>query len=274
VRRQGDLRVGWVGDATRREFARAFRQIQESVWVRTWRGADDLDGLSVPPGPHLVILAVSFPGQIAASAVARLRASLPLAAVVSIEGPWCEGHRRSGIPLRGVTGVSWISFPAWFARGLAEWHRGRVPHWWDNRPNLGRLPPWSTTVAARCRDRVGIVTAATPISRPYAELLASRGIACREIWPDQFPSGLEGCHGFLWDGSAGGGRLCVSLERLAAHAGARRILAVQTGVRETQASALYAGGASAVLSKPFRVDDLLELLGCGFPQARSASEGS
>jgi len=58
-------------------------------------------------GPAAILLVQSRPGQISERDVQRLHAAAPLARLVSLVGPWCEGEMRSGHPLPGIVRVPW-----------------------------------------------------------------------------------------------------------------------------------------------------------------------
>jgi hypothetical protein len=57
--------------------------------------------------PEAFLLVQSRPGQFAADDVEKLHHREPLARLISLTGPWCEGEQRSGRPIAGVTRVPW-----------------------------------------------------------------------------------------------------------------------------------------------------------------------
>lgn len=60
--------------------------------------------------PTALIIAVSRPGRFAAKDIERLHTLLPLARLVAVTGPWCEGEQRSGRPWAGVVRIPWRSW--------------------------------------------------------------------------------------------------------------------------------------------------------------------
>jgi hypothetical protein len=67
--------------------------------------------------PAAILLIQSRPGQIADRDVERLHAAAPLARLVALVGPWCEGEMRSGRPWPGVVRIPW---GAWQLRLMHE----------------------------------------------------------------------------------------------------------------------------------------------------------
>src|SRR5688500_4148457 len=67
----------------------------------------------LPFEPDAILLAQSRPGQISHEDVERLHAAAPLARLIYLVGPWCEGELRSGQPCPGVVRVPWR---AWQSR--------------------------------------------------------------------------------------------------------------------------------------------------------------
>src|SRR5437868_5038942 len=57
--------------------------------------------------PRAIILMQSRPGQFAGREVEELHAQYPLARLLSLIGPWCEGEQRSGRPVPGVVRIAW-----------------------------------------------------------------------------------------------------------------------------------------------------------------------
>ncbi|HMC11792.1 MAG TPA: hypothetical protein VKH44_10895 [Pirellulaceae bacterium] len=57
--------------------------------------------------PAAILLIQSRPGRIAQRDLERLHAAAPLARLVALVGPWCEGEMRSGRPWPGVVRIPW-----------------------------------------------------------------------------------------------------------------------------------------------------------------------
>jgi hypothetical protein len=64
-------------------------------------------GSNEAAAPHAILLFQSRPGQISRTVVEQYHARAPLARLVALVGPWCEGEQRSGRPWPGVVRVAW-----------------------------------------------------------------------------------------------------------------------------------------------------------------------
>jgi hypothetical protein len=69
------------------------------------------------PLPHAILVCESRPGQFSRGCVQGLQARAPLARVVALLGPWCEGE-RSGRPWLGVVHVPWRNWQQRLPRAL------------------------------------------------------------------------------------------------------------------------------------------------------------
>lgn len=57
--------------------------------------------------PIAIVLLQTRPGQFSAREIEKLHGREPLARLVTLTGPWCEGEQRSGRPIPGVVRVAW-----------------------------------------------------------------------------------------------------------------------------------------------------------------------
>src|SRR5437762_5162052 len=78
----------------------------------------DLRSPSMRFDPAAILLIQTRPGQFVARDVELLHAAAPLARLVALVGPWCEGQQRSGRHWRGVVCVPWRAWPYRLAREL------------------------------------------------------------------------------------------------------------------------------------------------------------
>jgi len=69
--------------------------------------------------PCAIVLLQARPGQFAAAQIEKLHAQEPLARLIELTGPWCEGERRSGRPIPGVTRASWLNWRERLSQELA-----------------------------------------------------------------------------------------------------------------------------------------------------------
>jgi len=68
--------------------------------------------------PTGILLVQSRPGQYSFAEVEHLHAAAPLARLVALLGPWCEGEQRSGRLWPGVVRVPWRAWQSRLAREL------------------------------------------------------------------------------------------------------------------------------------------------------------
>src|SRR5262245_46505932 len=100
-----DQRVVWlVGDWQHADFAEA------QAWLRQRCRLLPLPLGEGTPAPHAILIAQSRPGQSSRTAIEQWHARAPLARLVGLVGPWCEGEQRSGRPWPGVVRVPWRSW--------------------------------------------------------------------------------------------------------------------------------------------------------------------
>lgn len=262
---QAELRVVWVGSSDRREFHESIQVVRESTWLRQWNDLTDVAWRPESLEPHLIILAISYPGEVTQGPVERLRARYPLARLICLQGPWCGGERRTGRPLSGMFTLDCRAFPVWFPQELFRWRTGRrpqcvLPSHLGARPDLDREPDPIPCRGVHQGGRVGVVVADRDRAAMYLELLRSESIAGQWLSADALTTVARDCTALLWDGDAGSAGLPVSLKTLAAAAPSRPLVAIRSTVDPHDVGRLRAEGATAVLSKPFRNDDLIWLL--------------
>jgi CheY-like chemotaxis protein len=239
-----------VGDAGRDEFRDA------TAWLLR-RGAtqarDIAQALTLLDGgltPAAIVVAQASPGRFSSADIERLRRAAPLARVVTLLGTWLEGETRSGKPWPAALRVYWHGWPrrhaslrrarlALFDRHMSAGHRHQ------RRTHPGRLP----TVAR--------------ITRPTSHARHLRPIARyrRGASGNRPPNELAGQHPpvdiALVDASHGSESAVEPLRRCKQALGDVPILAITGFPRIDQVRSLQSAGASAVLSKPFLVNDLL-----------------
>ena len=111
-----------VGDWQCTDFSAALEWLNTQVQCTCFDDAATLLAETTSAAPHsnpyAVVLFQSRPGQLAAIDVERLHAAAPLARLIALVGPWCEGEMRSGRPWPGVERVPWNSWRSRLPRAL------------------------------------------------------------------------------------------------------------------------------------------------------------
>jgi hypothetical protein len=212
--------------------------------------------------PTVLIIAQAWPGEFSEHQIESLRRAAPLARIVSLLGPWREGETRSGRPLAGALGVYWHQWTR-----LARQLEGRLNEWSacslpltasnDERvlaaeqtahsgPSAGSNA--SLLIASVARDR--------PTAQSLADACARRG--WQSVWLRKIETETSlDPDAFLLDAASGSEADFSLLTRLqSAYAGCPIITLVDFP-RFDDVSRWKAGGATAVISKPFLVHDLL-----------------
>lgn len=154
--------IVWIlGDWQRPEFAAAIRWLNAHARCVEVCGIDK--ALTAADRPSAIIVAQSRPGQISRHEVEHWHAAAPLARLIALLGPWCEGEMRSGRPWPGVVRVPWRTWPSRLPRELAlggTVTAARLPRTATEAERLDssiaallRRPPRSITAAIRTASR-------------------------------------------------------------------------------------------------------------------------
>jgi DNA-binding NarL/FixJ family response regulator len=257
-----------VGEADRSEFLETRRTL--AATARLWLAPDPeaaealLSHQSV--APDVIVLAESYPGQFSAAAIDRLRTLAPLARIVALLGSWCEGETRTGRPCPGAVRVYWHQGCPRSAQELARIAQGRVSSW--------TLPATATeeerlltTSEFPLPTGQGLVA----IHTPHASMAEWLSAACRlggystvrldgPRWAQ-----VAGVAAGVFDATDLGPLESERLTRMAHQLGRPPIVALLDFPRTTDRDRALACGATAVLSKPLVLEDLLWCLkpACG-----------
>ncbi len=265
--------VLFVGNAQAADFRAAFATTHNLARVHLAADLDEARAL-VHTGilPDLIVLAQEWPGQFSPEQVDALRLAAPLAPIVVLAGPWCEGETRSGRQLPGTTRLRAGQAAARLEEDLRRLRDAHCPSF--------ALPATATEeerFLAACEQPStsagGILAGCTPDQEMW-ELL-SRFASCAGWTPlrVQFelsecsqsgpsPGGhLAGVHlanvaAAVFDGadlSAGEARALAHLHAATAPA---PVVALLSFPRQCQIDEARLLGAAAVLSKPLMLDDL------------------
>ncbi len=209
----------------------------------------------------LIVLGQSRRNTIENAVVERLRADHPGVPIVVVSGSWCEGEKRSGLPLAGVNLVPVHQFGNRLARFLAQDPGDSNPIWQQ---------PLTATESDRVRDyRVNAEAKAaiencnlTIIGNRYEDSLAVSDMLKLYGLCPQIAEDIDCC-----DPSSK--IICIEAsgvdDDLLAKTRATRnrfpsaaIIAIAGFPRPQDRSALTQAGAGHVIAKPFLHSDLIE----------------
>ncbi len=209
--------------------------------------------------PDVIVVAQAFPGQFSHEAIDRLRRLAPLARVLGLMGSWCEGEMRSGSPWPATMRTYWHQWPVRCDRQL-------------HRLATGQSCSWAFPLTATDEERLladagersvragGLEWCIRSHSLAMADWLSAacrrRGLAT--IWQRDAAFGrVEGATAAIFDGTDLCDDECDALRRFVSRAAARAGDRAGSFPRIEDHDRALSAGASAVLSKPLLVEDLL-----------------
>ena len=207
--------------------------------------------------PDVLVVAQSFPGQVSAAAVERLRRLAPLARVVGILGSWCEGEQRTGSPWPATIRCYWHQWPVRAARQLRAIRDRQLAAW---------SLPHTATEEERClcesksdgTSRAGLVVVWS-YNRAVAEWLCDACRACgwATVWlrPD-WRAAVSGAALGIFDDANLSGPQHEQLYRMCKLVHPAPVLALLDFPRIEDVACALQAGAAAVLSKPVQLADL------------------
>ncbi len=216
-----------------------------------------------PEAPELIVLAQARPGQFADSRIEALRTAAPFARIWRVVGSWCEGEGRSAPPPAGCASAYWHQWPARWECELARRQRGEVASWslpLTASPEehtlalsaeplargvgplavFARHPHTAAALADVCRRggyEVTIVDAGCPVPLPLAGS-APRPMIVWDALPEQI-----------------GDARAIGIVR--AICGTGPIVAIVGFARLDDCRQAAEAGVAAVVTKPYRMHDLL-----------------
>ena len=281
------LSILLLGDTNRPEFCEArgcltsCGVVTEFADVNAAAAALTEDRLS----PDVMVVAQAFPGEFSHQAIDRLRRLAPLARVVGLMGSWCEGETRSGSPWPATVRTYWHQWPARCNRQLRHLTMGESCSWAlpattteeerllaDASQHSGADIPVCASESNGGRQEClphqfqGLV-AVRSRSREMADWLSA---ACRSrgfvtLWQrDLALARVEGATAGVFDVGDFSDDDRESLHCFAAALRPAPVVALLSFPRIEDHRRALSAGATAVLSKPLMVEDLLESL-CALP---------
>lgn len=219
--------------------------------------------------PDCVLIAQSHPYGVSVDVVRAVREQFPQSPIVALLGSWCEGELRTGRPRPSVERVYWYHFPAWWRRfldmkgsGIFSAYRAE-----PGKPLMAEKIPdpleQAGTVLVDCRDRETFEALADSLS----------GGQCVAVWlqPGRPWPLVIGAFAGIWVG----GQLTdmeVPLltkfcDRFAGDS--RRVVALLDFPRHDRVQRARELGATAVLARPWREEELCDALGFSLEPAGS-----
>ena len=253
------LCIPFLGDADRPEFREARACLARWGSVVEFADADTAAAALAEDRflPDVMVVAQTSPGQFSHAAIDRLRRLAPLARVLGLMGSWCEGEMRSGVPLAGDRANLLASVARPLRSAVSPLPRGQSCSW---------ALPITATEEERlladeddfpvCQGLIVIHWPAREMADWLSDALHGRGLAT--IWQRDPPlARFEGATAAIFDGTD----LCEEetdlLRRFVEALRPAPVIALVSFPRIEDHNRARSAGASAVLSKPLMVEDLL-----------------
>lgn len=210
--------------------------------------------------PDLIVMVQSYPGEITAPAIDRLRALAPLARVVGLLGAWCEGEARTGQPWPGVIRVYWHQWIDRCERELARLADGSCSTW-SLPATAGEEEHLLTLAAGERPPREGLIVvhaAQFDMAGWLADACKSRGYTTRWVRPGVPTGEASDCvpTAAIFNHQEGPGGDFETLARFCAELAPTPVVALMDFPRPRDHDQALAAGARAMLSKPLLIEDL------------------
>jgi hypothetical protein len=157
-------RIGIIGDWLHADFAAAREWLESRAEIEFCEAADGaLVADIIRASLDAVLFVQSRPGEVSSRFVENIHAMAPLARLVALTGPWCEGELRNGRAWPGVVRISWRQWPTRLARELG----------FDNSAGMHAHYPRTLTDGERIEREVAALRS-TPLMRGSASVLSDR----------------------------------------------------------------------------------------------------
>ena len=266
-RKVQSLRLLVVGDLDHSEFASARSTLQaaEATFVSKASPKKKIPKIDeclhgLPPW-DLVVAFQSRPDSFPARWMNRARQQMPLAGLVTLLGSWCEGEQRTGEPLPFCERIFWYQFAPWWKATHQAWQAGE-PTSWQNTPFASQgQTPQSPRYSSSSPQLIAIDS--PDVDTAETLLTTCRDLGYSACWsPDWRTRPLTSAPvAGIWVGGQLDER---EEERLARFRQtlptAAPLVALLDFPRQQRVKRAYQLGATSVLGKPWRMEQLASLL--------------
>lgn len=256
--RSSPLTILCVGGMDRAEFTDARTALEP--WGTVMSAADATGGIALTAReslvPDLIVVVQSYPDEFSESKIEPLRHVAPLARMVALLGPWCEGETRTGRPWPGAVRVFWHQWAPHCHRELSRLLAGGESIW--------SLPP-TACEEERCLVLAGgqetrgaglvdIVTWQNDFHEMLADGCRRRGHTTRWLRPQEdLPP--DPPQFILFDASGEPKAEIESVRRLRSYCQAP-VIVLADFPRCRDRDRFLKAGARALVARPFVWDDL------------------
>ena len=218
----------------------------------------------------LIVLAQSQPDQIAQTTVEQLQTRYPLTPIVAVLGSWCEGELRTGKPWPGVLRIYWHQWQGRFdtfmsqmdSAGISTWHAPRTSTTADRFLRLEQPHPVLKS-HIRC---VGVSTWTISQFEMLRDAIEHFGwTSCwieraLETATTSTPESSQAYEAILIEAESLSTELNQRIQWLQSQFPTAKLVVVANFPRENLVQRMNSIGVSAVVSKPFELQDLRSAL--------------
>ncbi len=255
-----DLRVLAIGDRARSEFSDAIGWFERRATLAVAAGVAEAEqGLRAADNPPtLILLLESHPGEYRSESLQALRRLAPLARFIALLGSWCEGETTSGQPCAGVWRTYWHQWRPRLMADIERFLHGECPLW-GLPPTASDDELWLRLAGLPHKRRQGLIAIHAPDRQSAGALMdACHSVGYATVWlrpPARMV--LQGVTACLWDVPPFTSPLSGVASRVLEELGNTPLIALLSFPRLEAHRDLRQAGAAAVVSKPYRIDDLL-----------------
>jgi CheY-like chemotaxis protein len=217
-----------------------------------------LEEMGIPP--QLIVLSQSRPGEFSAAAIDRLRRLAPLARFWRVLGSWCEGESRSGHPPAGCLNSYAHQWSPRWAHELAAARAGTAPAWAlpvtlsNEERALVAVEP-----LVRRAGLIAICSRAASAAGVLVDVCRRAGYSTRVV-QEHRPWHIPQATAIVWDTEPH----CIidrtAVDRIRQSAPTAALVALVNFPRPDDRHLAARAGVTAVVSKPYQVQDLLHSL--------------
>ncbi len=207
--------------------------------------------------PHLIVVLQTRPGEFSAAGLEPLRTLAPLAKLVGLMGSWCEGELRTGNPWPSESRWYWYEGPARLSRSLQQVHEAVCPEWGlplTANP-LERLLAVSRAEPSRQTGLLVVCTRHVETAAALGDALAWGGLACSWVRPGKAVP-VRGATAGIWEGSQLDADATEELADFCRRMPDTPVVALLDFPRADALEIVRAAGGTAILAKPFLMEDL------------------
>lgn len=261
---EDELRTIWIGSHDHAEFFSAWKSpyLRRPVSVFDTAGQAIEELARMEYDPEWIIFAQRWPGEFNSGDVRRIRQLSPLSRSVALLGSWCEGDGRSGISWADVPRIYWHQWEARFEIELDQARRGKSSSYFFPATSttddylLARRELEDQGLTGKGRGLVAIWSQSRNAAEGLVEITSSHGFAA--VWlPLDRPILAQRVSLVLYEADGLTMEAKTTIRQLSQRFQRVPLIAILGFPRYEEVATAQKAGATAIVSKPFLVKDLM-----------------